>query len=182
MDSWFTFDSFINAVQSVKKQTTVGNNNKFRNTAMQIEQSMHFNCSSGVLSFCGDKKTNFTAITNVEVRNGREVGGERFVLFNSKGNLIMISFHWANKSVYPHVRRNSRAYSTISSIENFVHFKNNIGDKNEYKIEKVGQKIKVFVNGFLATEFTDNYFNGETQLGLATYGNAYYEDFCITSY
>ena len=123
---------------------------------------------------------NFTATVNVMVRTGYQIGGERFVLRNSAGNQIMISFSWITRGIYPHIRQNSSSYASFKTVENFIHFKNALGDINEYKIIKNGKFVKVFVNGYMATEFEDTYFNGITQLGLATYGTSFYEDFCIS--
>jgi pimeloyl-ACP methyl ester carboxylesterase len=124
---------------------------------------------------------NFYSTVSVMVRTGTQVGGERFVLRFSPGNQILIAFNWNDRSIRPHVRINSSIYSEITAITNFEHYNNTLGSLNEYTIKKVNKQISVYVNGYLATEFVDTYFNGNTVFGLATYGRSYYSDFRICS-
>jgi hypothetical protein len=123
----------------------------------------------------------YVVSTQVKVRTGYQVGGERFVLRNSSNNQIMVSFDWNTKSVYPHVRINGAYYFSINTVTNLSYFNNTIGSYNEYSLKKTGNYIEVYVNGHLATQFYDTYFNGNTKFGLATYGNAYYNNFWISN-
>jgi hypothetical protein len=123
----------------------------------------------------------FIATVKVKVRTGFQIGGERFVLRHSSGNQIMISFDWSVQGVFPHVRINSSYYSSFNTVENFPYFNNNLGDENEYTIKKINNNLSIYVNGYLATEFIDTWFNGNTVFGLATYGTSYYREFRICS-
>ncbi|MCF8307086.1 MAG: T9SS type A sorting domain-containing protein [Ignavibacteriales bacterium] len=127
-------------------------------------------------------RNHYSATVRVKVRNGYWEGGERFVLRNSANNQILISFHTdyttgINNMVIPHYRKNGETYKNIAFVDSVSFFNTNIGDYNKFTIQKNGSSIRVLVNDIEATTFIDSVFNGDTYLGLAAYGYAYYDDF-----
>jgi|GEM_PF-2559955 len=99
-------------------------------------------------------------------------GNSRFALYHSEGNILHVIV--TQTEVLVHVRTDGTPWQQV--MEKRI----NGGAGFVTRLAKRGKEYSVYVNGTWQIGFVDNYFDGMTQIGLATYGEAVFDSFTIS--
>lgn len=110
---------------------------------------------------------------------GSVANGIYMVLYNSFGNKYSVGFNPEGNEIHITAVVNSNKvpiyyYDTSVGIMN-----TSVGALNHAQMVRQDEDYSLYINGHFIYTFQDEYFNGNTRLGLQAYGTAVYDNVCL---
>jgi len=113
---------------------------------------------------------------------GQVANGFYIILYNSDWHKYSIGFNPELNEIHIHARISISTGVPIYIDDNSSGIMNSgVGSTNKGKLVKEGENYHFYINDHFITTFQDEYFGGDTDIGLQVYGTTVYERVCLSS-